>query len=97
MFVLWLILRQLNDIVFGTSTNVFKFFSKGCLIIDDWFFIKMLELYDTVNSCLVDTLIIRTAAKISYRRLTELYSLYYGLSLMMTLTQGPNSVHYKGS
>ena len=91
MLVLWLILRQLNDIVFGTSRNAFKFFSKGHLIINNWFIIKMLELHDTVNSCLADTLII------NYRRLTELYSLSYGLSLMMTLTQGPNSVHYKGS
>ena len=91
MLVLWLILRQLNDIVFGTSRNAFKFFSKDHLIINNWFIIKMLELHDTVNTCLADTLII------NYRRLTELYSLCYGLSLMMTLTQGPNSVHYKGS
>ena len=92
MLVLWLILRKLNDIVFGTSRNAFKFFSKGHLIINDSFFIKMLELHDTVNSCLADTLIIRTAAKINYRLLTELYSLYYRLSPMMTLTQVPNSV-----
>lgn len=71
MLVLWLIVRQLNDIVFGRSPNAFKFFSKGRLIINDWFLIRMLELHDTVNSCLVDTLIIHTAAKISYRRLTD--------------------------
>ena len=44
----------------------------------------------TVNSRLADTPIIRTAdkfrAKINYRRLTEINSRYYGLSLQRTLT-----------
>ena len=44
----------------------------------------------TVNSRLVDTPIIRTAdkfqAKINYRRLTEINTRYYGLSLQRTLT-----------
>ena len=50
---------------------------------------------------MTDTPIIPTAAKskakIIYRRLTEINSRYYGLSLMRTLTRGPNSVRYKGS
>ena len=32
-----------------------------------------------------------------YRRLTEINSRYYGLSLMRTPTRGPYSVRYKGS
>ena len=32
-----------------------------------------------------------------YRRLTEINSRYYGLSLMRTLPRGPYSVRYKGS
>ena len=47
------------------------------------------------------TPIIQTAAKskakIIYRQLTEINSCYYGLSVMRTLTRGPNSVRHKGS
>ena len=50
---------------------------------------------------ITDTPIIRTSAisqaKIIYRRLTEINSRYYGLSLMRTLTRGPNSVRNKVS
>ena len=51
---------------------------------------------------MTDTPIIQTAAtesqaKIIYRRLTEIDSRCYRLSLMRTLTRGPNSVRYKGS
>ena len=50
---------------------------------------------------MMDTLIIWTAAKsqakINCRRLTDINSRYYGLLLMRTLTQGPYSVHSKGS
>ena len=56
---------------------------------------------NTVNSHLVDTLLLRTAAKscakINYRCLTEINSCYYGLSLLKTVTQGPEGVHNKGS
>ena len=38
----------------------------------------------------------KSRAKINYRRLTEINSSYYGLSLMRTLTWGPHSVRYKG-
>ena len=48
------------------------------------------KIMTTVNSRLADTPIIRTAdkfwAKINYRRLTEINSRYYGLSLQRTLT-----------
>ena len=61
----------------------------------------LFKITTTVNSRLADTPIIRTAdkfwAKINYRRLTEINSRYYGLSLQRTLTSGPHSVHYKGS
>ena len=61
--------------------------------------------YSQLSPCghlaITDTPIIRTAAKsqakIKYRRLTEINSRYYGLSLMRTLTRGPYSVRYKGS
>ena len=50
---------------------------------------------------ITDTPIKRTAAnsqeKPYYRSLTEINSRYYRLSLMRTLTWGPNSVRYKGS
>ena len=56
---------------------------------------------NTVNSRLVDTSLLRTAAKsyakINYRCLTEINSCYYGLSLLQTQTQGPEGVHNKGS
>ena len=39
----------------------------------------------------------KSQAKINYRRLTEMNSRYYGLSLMRTLTRGPNGVCNKGS
>ena len=49
---------------------------------------------------MTDTPIIQIAAKfkakIIYRRLTEINSRYYGLSVMRTLTRGPNSVRHKG-
>ena len=52
------------------------------------------------HPAITDTPIIRTAAnsqaKTTYRRLTEINSRYYGLSLMRTLTQGPYSICYKG-
>ena len=51
------------------------------------------------HPAIMDTPIIRTAAKsrakINYRRLTEINSWYYGLSLMRTLTQDPYSIRYK--
>ena len=51
------------------------------------------------HPAITDTPIIRTAAKsrskINYRRLTEINSWYYGLSLMRTLTQDPYSIRYK--
>ena len=61
--------------------------------------------YSQLSPCghpaITDTPIIRTAAKspakINYRRLTEINSRYYGLSLMRTLTRGPHSVRNKGS
>ena len=50
---------------------------------------------------ITDTLIIRKAAtsrgKKNCRRLTEINSHYYGLSLMRTLTQGPHSVAWHSS
>ena len=61
---------------------------------------------NTFNSRLADTWllqtpVIRTAAKsptkINYRRLTEINSRYYGLSLLRTLTYGPEGVPNKGS
>ena len=61
--------------------------------------------YSQLSPCghpaITDTPIKRTAAKspakTNYRRLTEINSHYYGLSLIRTLTQGPCSVLYKGS
>ena len=61
--------------------------------------------YSQLSPCghpaITDTPIIRTAAKspakINNRRLTEINSRYYGLSLMRTLTRGPHSVRNKGS
>ena len=54
-----------------------------------------------VNFRLADTAIVPTAAKsqakINFRRLTEINSHYYGLSVMRTLTRGPYSVRCKGS
>ena len=51
------------------------------------------------HPAITDTPIIRTAAKsrakINYRRLTEINSWYYGLSLMRTLTQDRYSIRYK--
>ena len=50
---------------------------------------------------ITDTPILRTAAKssakINNRRLTEINSRYYGLSLLRTLTRGPKGVRNKGS
>ena len=50
----------------------------------------LFKITPTVNSRLADTPIIPTAdkfqAKINYRRLTEINSRYYGLSLQRTLT-----------
>ena len=54
----------------------------------------------TVNSRVVDTTLLRTAkspAKINYRRSTEINSRYYELSLLRTLTRGPEGVRNKGS
>ena len=61
----------------------------------------------TANSRLADTLLLRTPliirmaakspAKINYRHLTEINSCYYGLSLLRTLTCGPEGVRNKGS
>ena len=52
------------------------------------------------HPAITDTPLIQTAvtsqANINYRRLTEINSRYYGLSLMRTLTRGPYSVHCKG-
>ena len=60
----------------------------------------IMKIINTVNSRLADTPIIRTAAKspakTSCRRLTEINSRYYGLSLMRTPPRGPYSVRYKG-
>ena len=39
----------------------------------------------------------KSQAKINYRRLTEINSRYYGLSLMRTPAQGLHSSRYKGS
>ena len=39
----------------------------------------------------------KSPAKINYRCLTEMNSCYYGLSLIRTLTCGPESVCNKGS
>ena len=51
------------------------------------------------HPAITDTPIIRTSAKsrskINYRRVTEINSWYYGLSLMRTLTQDPYSIRYK--
>ena len=53
------------------------------------------------HPAMTDTPIKRTAAnspaKTNYRRLAEINSRYYGLSLMRTPTQGPYSVRNKGS
>ena len=61
--------------------------------------------YSQLSPCghpaITDTPIIRTAAKspakINNRRLTEINSRYYRLSLMRTLTRGPHSVRNKWS
>ena len=61
--------------------------------------------YSQLSPCphlaITDTPIIRTGtrppAKINYRRLTEINSRYYGLSLLRTLTCGPEGVRNKGS
>ena len=66
---------------------------------------KCAILYNLFSLCghsgITDTPIKRTVAKspakANYRRLTEINSRYYGLSLIRTLTQGPYSVHNKGS
>ena len=68
-------------------------------------YIPRRALYSQLSPCghlaIMDTQIIRTAAKsqakIIYRRLKEINSRYYRLSLMRTLTWGPYSVHYNGS
>ena len=50
---------------------------------------------------MMETPIIRTAAKfpakLDYRRLTEIISRYYRLSLLRTLTRGPEGVRNKES
>ena len=59
--------------------------------------------YSQLSPCghpsITETPIIRTTAKsqakINYRRLTEVNSRYYGLSVMRTLTRGPYSVRNK--
>ena len=64
-----------------------------------------ISFYSQLSPCahlaITDTPIKRTAVKSqekpNYRRLTEINSRYYGLSLMRTLTWGPYSVRYKGS
>ena len=61
--------------------------------------------YSQLSPCghpaITDTPIIRTAAKspakTSWRRLTEINSQYYGLSLMRTPPRSPYSVRYEGS
>ena len=57
--------------------------------------------YNTVNSCLVDTpikwTVTKSPPKTKYKRLTEINSRYYGLSLKRTLTWGPYSVCHEGS
>ena len=59
------------------------------------------QLSPSGHLAITDTPIKRTAAKSqekpNCRRLTEINSRYYGLSLMRTLTWGPYSVRYKGS
>ena len=53
------------------------------------------------HHAITDTPIIRTAAefpaKMNYRRLTEIFSRYYGLSLLRTLTRSPEGVRNNGS
>ena len=59
-----------------------------------------LMIYSQLSPCghlaITDTSIIRTIAKspakIDYRHLTEINSCYYGLSLLRTLTHGPEGV-----
>ena len=67
--------------------------------------VRVLNLYSQLSPCghpaITDTPIKRTVAKspakTNYRRLTEINSRYYGLSLMRTRIRGPYSVRYKGS
>ena len=60
---------------------------------------KYSELSPCGHPAITDTQLIwteaKSPAKTDYRRLTEINSHYYGLSLMRTLTRGPYS--YKGS
>ena len=57
---------------------------------------KYTQLWSCGHLAITNTPIIRTAAKssakINYRRLTEINSRYYGLSLLRTLTRGPEGV-----
>ena len=78
-------------------------FSRQWLIFDAS--CKIFSTYSQLSPCghpaITDTPIIRTAAKspakTSCRRLTEINSRYYGLSLMRTPPRGPYSVRYKRS
>ena len=58
------------------------------------------QLFPCGHLAIMDTPIIRTAAKspakINYRCWTEINSRYYGLSLLWTLTHGPEGIHNKG-
>ena len=59
------------------------------------------ELSRSGHLAIMDTPMMQAAAKfpakIKYRRLTEINSRYYGLSLVRTLTRGSEGVHNKGS
>ena len=78
-------------------------FSRQWLIFDAS--CKIFSTYSQLSPCghpaITNTTIIRTAAKspakTSCRRLTEINSRYYGLSLMRTPPRGPYSVRYKRS
>ena len=75
-----------------TTTNLI------CMTITDTVYS---QLWPCRHPAKTDTPIKRTAAKspakTNYRRLTEINSRYYGLSLMGTLTRGPKSFRFKGS
>ena len=53
--------------------------------------------HPTITDIPIKRTVAKSQAKTNYRRLTEINSRYYGLSLMRTLTRGPCSVRCKGS
>ena len=89
---------------YSTETLVRKV-QLSSMLVFPIFFLSVVERVNIIQStlalrtpCYYGTQVIRTAVKspvkINYRRLTEINSRYYGLSLLRTLTLGPEGVRH---